>query len=104
MGLAFFKLSVGMGTMTTYGSYYGDDQDIPGSALKVMLSDLSVSILAGLAIFPAVFAFGFKPDSGPRCCSLHCRRFLPRCPFGQFLYDFISILAAIASNGSDAVH
>ncbi|HNY84543.1 MAG TPA: sodium-dependent transporter [Anaerolineaceae bacterium] len=100
MGLAFFKLSVGMGTMTTYGSYYGDDQDIPGSALKVMLSDLSVSILAGLAIFPAVFAFGFKPDSGPSLLFITLPAVFASMPFGQFFMILFSILAAIAATGA----
>ncbi|MGL5391314.1 MAG: sodium-dependent transporter, partial [Shewanella sp.] len=55
MGLAFFKLSIGMGTMLTYGSYFRDDQNIPATALRVMTADLFVSMLAGIAIFPAVF-------------------------------------------------
>src|SRR5690554_2719297 len=50
MGLAFFKLSVGMGTMITYGSYFKDEQNIPMTATRVMLADLSVSLLTGLAI------------------------------------------------------
>ena len=49
LGLAFFKLSIGMGTMLTYGSYFRADQNIPGTALRVMLADLSVSLLAGIA-------------------------------------------------------
>ena len=59
MGLAFFKLSIGMGCMITYGAYYRDDQDIPMTATRVVLSDLAISLLAGIAIFPAVFAFRF---------------------------------------------
>ncbi len=65
LGLAFFKLSIGMGTMLTYGSYFREDQNIPATATRVMLADLSVSLLAGIAIFPAVFAFGFEPAAGP---------------------------------------
>ena len=60
MGLAFFKLSVGMGTMMTYGSYFRDDQNIPMTAFRVMCADLFVSMLAGIAIFqqylPLVFS------------------------------------------------
>src|SRR5471030_2716068 len=56
MGLAFFKLSLGMGTMMTYGSYFRDDQNIPSTAVRVMAADLCVSMLAGIAIFPAVLA------------------------------------------------
>lgn len=100
MGLAFFKLSVGMGTMTAYGSYYRDDQDIPGSALRVMLADLSVSILAGLAIFPAVFAFGFKPDAGPSLLFITIPAVFASMPFGQFFLILFCILASIAATGA----
>ena len=65
MGLAFFKLSLGMGTMMTYGSYFRDDQNIPATTVRVMAADLCVSMLAGIAIFPAVFTFGFAPAAGP---------------------------------------
>jgi NSS family neurotransmitter:Na+ symporter len=66
LGLSFFKLSLGMGTMTKYGSYIGEEQSLPATAIRVALADTLVSILAGLAIFPAVFAFGFKPQMGPQ--------------------------------------
>jgi len=69
VGLAFFKLSVGMGAMTTYGSYIGKDESLIGTGVKVVLADTLVSMLAGMAIFPAVFAFDFSPDKGP-CCAL----------------------------------
>lgn len=65
LGLAFFKLSLGIGTMVTYGSYFRADQNIPATATRVMIADLIVSMLAGIAIFPAVFAFGFTPSAGP---------------------------------------
>lgn len=61
LGLAFFKLSLGMGTMTTYGSYLPDRTRIAPNASRVVLADTTVSLLAGLAIFPAVFAFGDAP-------------------------------------------
>src|SRR5690606_17974576 len=50
LGLAFFKLSVGMGTMVTYGSYFDNRQNLPATAIKVALSDILVSMMAGLAI------------------------------------------------------
>ena len=65
MGLAFFKLCVGTGTMVTYSSYYTDDNNLPATGAKVALADTGVSVLAGLAIFPAVFSFGLEPTSGP---------------------------------------
>lgn len=65
VGLAFFKLSLGMGTMTTYGSYLPAQTRIVPNAARVALADTLVSLLAGLAIFPAVFAFGGTPAGGP---------------------------------------
>lgn len=65
LGQAFFSLSIGMGAMITYGSYLSDKESLPKCALFVMLADSVVAILAGLAIFPAVFAFGLQPSSGP---------------------------------------
>lgn len=65
MGLAFFKLCVGTGTMITYSSYYTDDNNLTSTGAKVALADTGVSLLAGLAIFPAVFSFGLEPTSGP---------------------------------------
>ena len=65
LGLAFFKLSVGTGAMVTYGSYFTEDNNLIGTAGKVALADTAVSLLAGLAIFPAVFSFGLAPSEGP---------------------------------------
>jgi neurotransmitter:Na+ symporter, NSS family len=100
LGLAFFKLSVGMGTMITYGSYFRDDQDIPGTALKVMLADLSVSLLAGLAIFPAAFAFGFKPDAGPSLLFQTIPAVFASMPLGNIFVVIFFILTAIAATGA----
>ena len=100
LGLAFFKLSIGMGTMTTYGSYFRDDQSIPGTALKVMLADLSVSILAGLAIFPAVFAFGFKPDAGPSLLFQTIPAVFASMPLGNIFVVIFFVLTAIAATGA----
>ncbi len=100
MGLSFFKLSVGMGTMTTYGSYFREDQDIPGTAIRVMLGDVLVSILAGVAIFPAVFAFGFKPDAGPSLLFITIPAVFNSMPLGGVFMVIFFILAAIAATGA----
>ncbi|HEX9114868.1 MAG TPA: sodium-dependent transporter [Anaerolineae bacterium] len=100
MGLSFFKLSVGMGTMITYGSYFRDDQDIPATAAKVALADVTVSILAGIAIFPAVFAFGFKPDAGPSLLFITIPAVFSAMPFGQVFMVLFFVLAAIAATGA----
>lgn len=100
MGLSFFKLSVGMGTMTTYGSYFRDDQDIPNTAVRVMLGDVLVSILAGIAIFPAVFAFGFQPDAGPSLLFITIPAVFNSMPLGGVFMVLFFILAAIAATGA----
>lgn len=65
MGHSFFTLSLGMGIVVTYGSYLSKKQNIMKSAIWVCILDTSISLLAGLAIFPAVFAVGFNPAAGP---------------------------------------
>lgn len=100
MGLSFFKLSVGMGTMITYGSYYREDQNIPKTALTVMLADLSVSILAGLAIFPAVFTFGYQPEAGPSLLFITIPSIFASLPLGSVFMVMFFVLTAIAALGA----
>lgn len=64
LGQAFFSMSLGMGAMLTYGSYLKKDQSLPGNAGLVSGLDTFVALLAGFAIFPALFAFGVEPTSG----------------------------------------
>jgi len=100
MGLAFFKLSIGMGTMMTYGSYFTPGQNIPATATRVMLADLSVSLLAGMAIFPAVFSFGFAPSAGPSLVFITIPAVFAQMPGGQLLLAAFFILTAIAATGA----
>lgn len=65
LGQAFFSLSLGMGCMITYGSYLGKSEKLPSNALIVTTLDTVVAILAGIVIFPALFAFGVAPTEGP---------------------------------------
>lgn len=65
MGQAFFTLSLGMGIMMAYGSYLGEDVDLLGTARTVIILDTLFALIAGLAIFPIVFANGLDPSSGP---------------------------------------
>ncbi|MEN6479071.1 MAG: sodium-dependent transporter [Anaerolineales bacterium] len=104
MGLAFFKLSVGMGTMITYGSYYPEEQDIPTNAVRVMLGDLFVSMLAGIAIFPAVFAYGVEPTAGPSLMFITMPTVFSSMPGGpvvqSVLMGLFFIVAACAATGA----
>lgn len=65
LGHAFFTLSLGMAIMMAYGSYLGRDVSIARTAVTVSLADTAVALLAGLAIFPVVFANGLEAGAGP---------------------------------------
>lgn len=65
MGHAFFTLSLGMGAMMAYGSFLPENVSIAKTAITVSILDTAVALLAGLAIFPIVFANGLEPSAGP---------------------------------------
>lgn len=65
MNQAFFTLSIGIGSMTIFGSYLNKEQTLLKEATNVAVLDTFVAIMAGLIIFPACFSFGINPDSGP---------------------------------------
>jgi len=65
MGHAFFTLSLGMGAIMVYGSYLPKETSITQAVMVIALADTAVALLAGLAIFPIVFAHGLTPDKGP---------------------------------------
>lgn len=65
MGQAFFSLSIGMGCMVTYASYFRPETNLRHTALHVTILDTLVALLAGVVIFPAVFSSGIAPSSGP---------------------------------------
>lgn len=100
LGLAFFKLSVGIGSMITYGSYFRDEQNIPATASRVMLADLTVSMLAGIAVFPAVFALGFEPAAGPSLLFITIPAVFANMPGGSVFLVVFFVLAAIAATGA----
>jgi NSS family neurotransmitter:Na+ symporter len=65
MGQAFYSLSIAMGALCTYASYFSKQTNLTKSATQIAVIDCLVAILAGLMIFPAAFSVGVKPDSGP---------------------------------------
>ncbi len=65
MGQAFFTLSLGIGALAIFGSYIGKERALTGEAVSVTVLDTLVALMAGLIIFPACFAYGVQPDSGP---------------------------------------
>ena len=65
MGQAFFSLSVGLGCLVTYASYFSKETRLVKSAMNVCIIDTMVAVLSGFIIFPTVFSVGISPDAGP---------------------------------------
>ena len=65
LGQSFYSLSIAMGCICTYASYYSNQTNLTKSAVQISLIDCLVAVLAGLMIFPAAFSVGISPDSGP---------------------------------------
>lgn len=89
LGQAFFTLTLGVSVMVTYSSYLSKTQNLPKSALSIVIMNLAVTLLAGLAIFPAVFSFGLKADEGPTLLFAVLPAVFDQLPFGMlFLSAF----------------
>lgn len=97
LGHAFFSLSLGMGTMITYGSYIGKKEKLGTTALQVTIADTVIALLAGLAIFPAVFAFGIEPSAGPGLVFVTLPNVFQQMPGGIFFGILFFILLAVAA-------
>ncbi|MEG0380850.1 MAG: sodium-dependent transporter, partial [Kurthia sp.] len=97
LGQAFFSLSVGVAAMVTYASYLKRDVNLGSSALNVAWMNIGISILAGLVIFPAVFALGFTPDQGPGLVFIIIPAVFQQIPFGSIFVIFFFILLLFAT-------
>ncbi|MBN1899249.1 MAG: sodium-dependent transporter [Spirochaetes bacterium] len=97
LGHAFFSLSLGMGAMITYGSYLSKNENLFKSSLMVVIIDTVIALLAGLAIFPAVFAMGFPPDAGPGLVFNILPAVFAKMTFGSFWGLLFFSLVAIAA-------
>lgn len=97
LGQAFFSLSIGMGAIITYGSYIRKENNLTTIAAQVSLADTLIAILAGVAIFPAVFAFGLDPAEGPGLIFHVLPSIFQKLPGGYFFAIIFFILLAIAA-------
>ncbi|MGB4292197.1 MAG: sodium-dependent transporter, partial [Bacteroidales bacterium] len=97
LGQGFFSLSIGMGTLITYGSYIRKKDNLASTALYVTASDTIIAILAGVAIFPAVFALGGTPASGSGLTFIVLPEVFQKLPFGNVIAMIFFILLAIAA-------
>jgi len=101
LGQAFFTLSLGQGTMVTYGSYLKDNTNIVTSCVPIVLMDFFVSILAAIAIFTIVFSVGAQPDSGPTLLFDTLPWVLSQIPGGSMLAIAFFLLVTLAALTSE---
>ena len=97
LGQAFFALSIGVSAMITYASYLGKDQDMFRSGNIIMWMNLLVSLLAGLVIFPAVFALGATPSQGPGLIFVVLPAVFMKIPSGNYLFAVFMMLVVFAT-------
>lgn len=97
MGQAFFSLSVGMGCLITYASYFNDQTDLQRTALEVTIIDTMVAVLAGIMIFPAVFNFGIEPTAGVELVFITLPNVFSQLPIGNLWSCIFFILLAVAA-------
>lgn len=97
LGQAFFSLSLGMGVLLTYASYVRKNDNLTQISLQVITTDTLVAILAGVAIFPAVFAFGIDPQAGPGLVFLTLPKVFQSMPLGYLWAILFFILLTFAA-------
>ncbi len=97
LGHAFYTLSLGMGIMITYGSYVGKEENLASLSLQVVLADTFIALMAGIVIFPAVFAYGFEPDAGPSLIFITLPAVFQSMPFGTVFESLFFLLVGIAA-------
>ncbi|KAB2952389.1 sodium-dependent transporter [Heliorestis acidaminivorans] len=97
LGQAFFTLSLGMGVLITYGSYLPKRENVSDSAGWVIGMDTMVALLAGFAIFPAVFSLGFDPAGGVGLAFITLPAVFAEMPWGGFFGFLFFLLLSIAA-------
>lgn len=100
LGQAAFSLSIGMGTLITYGSYISKKDKLSNIAYTVTASDTLIALLAGIAIFPAVFAFGIDPAEGEALIFITLPNIFQQMAGGYFwalMFFILLVIAALTS-------
>lgn len=103
MGQSFFTLSLGVSVMVTYSTYLSKKESLPKSAISILVMNIAVVLLAGLAIFPAVFAFDMEPDAGPVLLFHVLPSIFSQLPYGMLffcLFLIVFLFAALTSGFS----
>ncbi len=96
MGQAFFSLSITGSGMIVYGTYLNKDEDIPRASIQTAVFDTLAAMLAALAIMPAVFAFGIKPNAGPPLMFITLPNIFRQMPMGQLFSALFFVSVAFA--------
>lgn len=97
LGQAMFSLSIGVGALITYGSYVRKEDNLFTTSLWIAGADLFVAVMAGFAIFPAVFSFGLSPAAGPSLVYEVLPNVFNSMPFGSAFAIIFFILLTIAT-------
>ena len=97
MNQSFFTLSLGIGAMAIFGSYIGKGRALMGEAVSVAILDTFVAFTAGLIIFPACFAFGVSPDSGPNLIFVTLPNIFNHMPMGRLWGSLFFVFMAFAA-------
>jgi len=100
MGQAFFSLAIGVGVMLTYGAYVPTNVSLPKAAFMISLADTAVAILAGVAIFPVVFANNLDPADGPGLIFVTLPVAFGNMPFGYIVGLLFFVLLFFAAYSS----
>lgn len=97
VGQAFFSLSIGLGTMITYGSYFKPKTRVQDTAMQVTMLDTLVAFMSGLMIFPAVFSAGIEPGAGPSLVFITLPSIFSSMPLSVLWSSIFFILLAVAA-------
>jgi neurotransmitter:Na+ symporter, NSS family len=97
LGQSFFALSVGLSVMVTYASYLSKGESLAKSAFSVVGLNIFISLLAGLVIFPAVFALGFEPEAGPGLVFVVLPAVFDQLAFGGLFLTIFLVLLLFAT-------
>jgi len=101
LGQSFFTLSIGQGTIVTYGSYMGGKENLVKSSLPIVLMDTFVSLFAAIAVFTIVFSVGMEPNSGPGLIFHTLPWAFSQIPGGYMLAILFFLLVVIAALTSE---
>lgn len=97
MNQAFFTLSLGIGAMAIFGSYIGKERALMGESARVAALDTLVALCSGLIIFPACFAYGVQPDSGPSLIFITLPNIFNHMPLGRVWGSLFSVFMSFAA-------